>query len=153
THFVDKKRIDSQVIFFGRQSTGQYSNVRGLDSDPRKTLQEIRYESSELERKYNHEVTELFALDTLENMYGPTDVRGMIAEISTLLPRANRTTLIILSRQQEVRSESISHHVHLQVQEICGVMGVCGVTPRTNFLAVRPILSGGFLDYDLMPIV
>jgi len=153
THFVDKNRVDSQVIYFGRHPPGQYSNVRGLDADPRKTLQEIRYESSELERKFEHEVTELFALDTLENMYGPTDVRGMIAEISTSLPRVNRTTLAILSRLQEIKSESIAHHVHLQVQEICGVMGVCGVTPRTNFLAVRPILSGGFLDYDLMPIV
>ncbi|MFW9848384.1 MAG: ATPase domain-containing protein [Candidatus Thorarchaeota archaeon] len=152
-HFVDKKRIDSQVVFFGRHAPGQYDNVRGLDADPRKTLQEIRYESSELERKFNHEVSELFSLDTLENMYGPAEVRGMVAEISASLPRAKRTTLTILSRQQEVKSESISHHVHLRVQEICGVMGVSGETPRTNFLAVRPILSGGFLDYDLMPIV
>ena len=114
---------------------------------------EIRYESSELERKFDHEVTELFALDTLENMYGPTEVRSMIAELSASLPRAKRTTLTILSRQQEITSESISHHVHLRVQEICGVMGVCGENPRTNFLAVRPNLSGGFLDYELMPIV
>ncbi|MHA2425638.1 MAG: ATPase domain-containing protein [Candidatus Thorarchaeota archaeon] len=153
THFVDKNRIDNQVVFFGRHAPGQYANVRGLDADSRKTLQEIRYESSELERKYDHEVTELFSLDTLENMYGPAQVRGMIAELSASLPRAKRTTLTILSRQQEVKSESISHHVHLRVQEICGVMGVSGETPRTNFLAVRPLLSGGFLDYKLMPIV
>ncbi|MFW9908668.1 MAG: ATPase domain-containing protein [Candidatus Thorarchaeota archaeon] len=152
-HFVDKPRVEAQVVFFGRHYLGQYENVRTIDSDPLKTLQEIRYEAGELERKFKHEVTELFALDTLENMYGPAGVRGMIAEMSSSLQRTNRTTITILSRHQGIKSESISHHVHLSVQEICGVLGVVGENPRTNYLALRPILSEGFLDYDLMPIV
>ena len=129
------------------------TNTRSIDMDPWKTLQEIRYESGVLERKFNHEVTELFALDTLENMYGSTSVRGLMAEISASLSSTNRTTISILSREQDIRSESISHSVHLRVQEISGVLTVCGINPRTNYLAVRQILSGGFLDYDLMPII
>ncbi|MBN2230751.1 MAG: hypothetical protein JW779_14275 [Candidatus Thorarchaeota archaeon] len=153
TQFVDKSLIEEQLVYFGRQALGTHSNTRGIDLDPWKTLQEIRYESGVLERKFDHEVTELFALDTLENMYGATNVRSLMAEISASLSSTQRTTISILSRDQEIRSESISHHVHLRVQEISGVLSVCGVNPRTNYLAVRQILSSGFLDYDLLPIV
>jgi len=151
--FVDASHVQKQVIFFGRQALGTHSNTRSIDADPWKTLQEIRYESGVLEREFKHEVTELFALDTLENMYGSTSVRGLMAEISASLSSTNRTTISILSREQDIRSESISHNIHLRVQEISGVLTICGINPRTNYLAVRQILSGGFLDYDLMPII
>ena len=150
---VDKKQVDEQVVFFGRQSLGSFQNARALDDDPMKTLQEIRYESGVLERTFGEDVTELFAMDTLENMYGLTDVRGLIAEFSSSISTSKRTSIAILGREQQINSESISHHIHLRVQEICGVLSICGVNPRTNYLAVRPILSGGFLDYDLMPIM
>ncbi|MFW9931928.1 MAG: ATPase domain-containing protein [Candidatus Thorarchaeota archaeon] len=153
SQFVDKSHVDEQVVFFGRQALGTHTNTRGIDLDPWKTLQEIRYESGVLERKFNHEVTELFALDTLENMYGATNVRSLMAEISASLSSTQRSTISVLSKEQAIRSESISHHIHLKVQEISGVLSVCGITPRTNYLAVRQILSGGFLDYDLLPIV
>ncbi len=153
TQFIDRSHVDERVVFFGRQSIGTYPNSRNLDLDPLKTLQEIRYEVDVLERKFNQEVTELFALDTLENMYGANVVRGLLAEMSTALSSTNRTTIAILSREQGIRSESISHNIHLRVQEICGVLSICGVSPRTNYLAIRQLLSGGFLDYELMPIV
>jgi KaiC/GvpD/RAD55 family RecA-like ATPase len=153
TQFVDKERVDQQVVFFGRQALGKHLNARAINADPWKTLQEIRYEADVLERKFDHEATELFAMDTLENMYGEKQVRGMVAEISASLSSTKRTTIAIISSEQAIKSESISHHIHLRVREICGVLSVCGANPRTNFLALRPILSGGFLDYELMPIV
>ncbi len=153
SHFVDREVVNKQVVFFGRQALGKDINVRSIDNDPWKTLQEIRYESSQLERKFQREVTELFALDTLENRYGPATVKGMIAEVSAALPGTERAAITILSRQQAITSGSVSPSMHLRVQEINGVLSVCGVNPRTSFLAVRPILSAGFLDYELLPIV
>lgn len=153
SHFVDPKLVEDQVVFFGRHAVGHLPNVRSIDDDPWKTLQEIRYESTQLERQFNTEATELFSLDTLENKYGVTDVKGMMAEITASLPETNRATVSILGQQQGLKSGSIAYSVHLRVQELSGVLSVCGVIPRTNFLAVRPLLSKGFLDYDLVPIV
>ncbi len=152
THFVDNNVITQRVVFFGR-NVPSYSNVRPLSQDPVKTLQEIRYEAGQLERKYGMETTELFALDTLENRYGDASLKSIVAEICTAIAATDRVTVSIVSTHQSVRAESIPHDVHLRVLELCGVISVCGVNPRTNFLAVRPILSGGFLDYELIPIV
>ncbi|MFW9788984.1 MAG: ATPase domain-containing protein [Candidatus Thorarchaeota archaeon] len=153
SHFVEQQLVEDQVIFFGRHALGQLENVRTINDDPWKTLQEIRYEATQLERKFDAEATELFSLDTLENKYGVTDVKGMMAEITASLPATNRATVSILGQQQALKSGSIAYSVHLRVQELSGVLSVCGVNPRTNYLAVRPLLSKGFLDYDLVPIV
>lgn len=152
SHFVDEKRIDDQVIFFGRHAIGNHSNVRTIDDDPWKTLQEIRYEATQLERKFNTPATELFSLDMLENKYGINDVKGLLAEITASLPLSNRTAIAIISQQQILKSGSIAYSIQLKVQELNGVLSVFGVVPRTNFLAMRPLLSKGFLDYDLIPI-
>jgi KaiC/GvpD/RAD55 family RecA-like ATPase len=152
SHFIDSKIVEKQVVFFGRHALGQ-QNVRTIDDDPWKTLQEIRYEATQLEREFYTQTTELFALDTLENKYGVTDVKGMMAEITASLPTTERTAVTILSQEQSLKSGSIAHSIHLRVQELSGVLSVCGVNPKTNYLAVRPLLSGGFLDYDLVPIV
>ena len=151
-HFIDPKVVLKQVVFFGRHALGP-KNVRTIDDDPWKTLQEIRYEASQLEREYFTQTTELFALDTLENKYGVTNVKGMMAEMTASLPTTERTAVTILSQEQALKSGSIAHSVHLRVQELSGVLSVCGVNPKTNYLAVRPLLSKGFLDYDLVPIV
>ncbi|MCK4568285.1 MAG: hypothetical protein KAU48_13350, partial [Candidatus Thorarchaeota archaeon] len=90
---------------------------------------------------------------TLENKYGITDVKGMMAEITAALPSTQRATVTILSKQQALKSGSIAHSIHLKVQELSGVLSIFGVIPRTNFLAVRPMLAKGFLDYELIPIV
>ncbi len=152
SHFVDRDLVEKRVVFFGR-NIPQHSNVRALSNDPMKTLQEIRYEASQLERKFGVETTELFALDTLENRYGAASLKSIVAEICTAIAATGRVTLSILSKQQSVQAESIPHDVHLRVGELCGVISVCGINPRTNFLAVRPLLSSGFLDYELVPIV
>jgi Cdc6-like AAA superfamily ATPase len=96
---------------------------------------------------------QLVSLDTLENKFGITDVKGMIAEITASLPSTNRATISILGEQQGLKSGSIAYSIHLRVQELNGVLSVCGVNPRTNYLAVRLLLSKGFLDYELVPIV
>jgi len=153
SHFVDPKLVEQQVVFFGRHAFGKLHNVRTIDDDPWKTLQEIRYEATQLERQFGTEATELFSLDTLENKYGVTDVKGIMAEITASLPTTKRATISILGERQALKSGSIAYSVHLRVQELSGVLSVCGVYPRTNFLAVRPLLSKGFLDYDLVPIV
>lgn len=151
-HFVENKRVDGQVVFFGRHILGKQTNVRGIDDDPWKTLQEIRYEASQLEREFGASATVLYALDTLENKYGLSDLKGMMAEIAAALASTRRPTTAILSQQQALKSGSLAHGIHLRVQELCGVLSVCGVVPRTSFLALRPVLSEGFLDYDLIPI-
>jgi len=153
SHFVSTERIEKQVVFFGRHALGTRENVRSIDDDPWKTLQEIRYETTQLEREFEAEATELFALDTLENKYGVTDLKGMLAEITASLPLTNRATVAILSQHQELKSGSIAYGIHLGVKELSGVLSVFGVIPRTNYLAVSPLLSKGFLDYDLIPIV
>jgi hypothetical protein len=150
---VNPNTVDAQVVFFGRHALGKKENVRNIDNDPWKTLQEIRYEANQLEKQFKAEVTELFALDTLENKYGPSIVQEMIAEVTAALPDTNRVTLTILSRQQSIKSGSISHDAHIRVLELCGVLNVFGVNPRTGYFVVRPVLSGGFLDYDLLPVV
>jgi KaiC/GvpD/RAD55 family RecA-like ATPase len=152
SHFIEPSVILRQIVFFGRHALG-HENVRELDDDPWKTLQEIRYESTQLEREFFTQTTELFALDTLENKYGVTNVKGMMAEITASLPTNERTVVTILSQEQALKSSSIAFSVHLRVQELSGVLSVCGVNPKTNYLAVRPLLSKGFLDYDLVPIV
>ncbi len=152
-HFVSADRIEKQVVFFGRHALGTRENVRSIDDDPWKTLQEIRYEATQLEREFEAEATELFALDTLENKYGVTDVKGMLAEVTASLPLTNRATVAILSQHQELKSGSIAYGIHLRVKELSGVLSVFGVIPRTNYLAVSPLLSKGFLDYELIPIV
>jgi len=153
SHFVSADRIEKQVVFFGRHALGTRENVRSIDDDPWKTLQEIRYEATQLEREFEAEATELFALDTLENKYGVTDVKGMMAEITASLPLTNRATVAILSQHQELKSGSIAYGIHLRVKELSGVLSVFGVIPRTNYLAVSPLLTKGFLDFDLIPIV
>ena len=153
SHFVDAERVEKQVVFFGRHALSKHANVRSIDDDPWKTLQEIRYEATQLEREFNTQATELFSLNTLENKYGITDVKGMMAEITAALPTTQRATVTILSKQQALKSGSIAHSIHLKVQELCGVLSIFGVIPRTNFLAVSPMLSTGFLDYKLIPIV
>jgi KaiC/GvpD/RAD55 family RecA-like ATPase len=153
SHFVGERRIETQVVFFGRHALGKRQNVRSFDDDPWKTLQEIRYEAIQLEREFNTEATELFSLDTLENKYGISDVKGMLAEITAALPLTKRATVAILSQHQELKSGSIAEGIHLHVKELSGVLSVFGVIPRTNYLAIRPMLSRGFLDYDLIPIL
>ena len=153
SHFVDSERVEKQVVFFGRHVLSKHENVRSIDDDPWKTLQEIRYEATQLEREFNTHATELFSLNTLENKYGLTDVKGMMAEITAALPTTRRATVTILSKQQSLQSGAIAHSVHLKVQELSGVLSIFGIVPRTNFLAVHPILSGGFFDYELIPIV
>lgn len=153
SHFVDAESVEKQVVFFGRHVLGKHENVRSIDEDPWKTLQEIRYEATQLEREFKTQATELFSLNTLENKYGITDVKGMMAEITAALPTTQRATVTILSKQQALKSGSIAHTIHLKVQELSGVLSIFGIIPRTNFLAVRPILSTGFLDYELVPIV
>ncbi len=85
--------------------------------------------------------------------FGITDVKGVMAEITAALPSTQRATVTILSKQQALKSGSIAHSIHLKVQELSGVLSIFGVIPRTNFLAVRPMLAKGFLDYELIPIV
>jgi hypothetical protein len=153
SHFIDRSVVRDQVVFFGRHALSKDSNMRSLDNDPWKTLQEFQYESGQLEREFKCEVTELLSIDTLENKYGDTTVKGMLAEISSALPDTRRAVIAILSHQQSIKSDALSPNQHLRVQEINGVMSICGVNPRTNFLAVRPILSKGYLDYELMPIL
>ena len=153
SHFVDEECVEKQVVFFGRHALGQHDNVRSIDDDPWKTLQEIRYEATQLEREFKTQATELFSLNTLENKYGLTDVKGVMAEITAALATTQRATVTILKKQQALKSGSIAHSIHLKVQELSGVLSIFGITPRTNFLAVRPMLSKGFLDYDLIPIV
>ena len=153
SHFVDATSVEKQVVFFGRHVLSKHENVRNIDDDPWKTLQEIRYEATQLEKEFKKQATELFSLNTLENKFGITDVKGMMAEITAALPSTQRATVTILSNQQELKSGSIAHSVHLKVQELSGVLSIFGVIPRTNFLAVRPMLSKGFLDYELIPIV
>ncbi len=151
--FIDSKSVEKQVVFFGRHVLSKHENVRSIDDDPWKTLQEIRYEATQLEKEFNKQATELFSLTTLENKYGITDVKGMMAEITAALPSTQRATVTILSKQQALKSGSIAHSIHLKVQELSGVLSIFGVIPRTNFLAVRPMLAKGFLDYELIPIV
>ncbi len=153
THFVEKEVVEEQVVFFGRQALGRASNVRHIDDDPWKTLQEMRYESNQLARKFGDSTIEFFALDTLENKYGPAIAKGIIAEITAALPGTNTTTILILSRHQSIKSSSLPHSIHVAIQEMCGVIGVFGVNPRTGILALTPRLAGGFLDYDLIPVV
>lgn len=153
SRFIDPDRVDKQVVFFGRQAMGKKKNVKSIDNDPWKTLQEIRYEANQLEAQFGLKATQLFALDTLENKYSAGVVREMMAELTAALPSTNRVTLTILSRQQSINSESISSSTHIRVLELCGVLNLYGVNPRTGYFAVRPILSGGFLDYDLLPVV
>jgi len=153
SHFVDAECVEKQVVFFGRQVLGNRENVRSIDDDPWKTLQEIRYEATQLEREFNTQATEFFSLNTLENKYGITDVKGIMAEITAALPTTQRATITILSKQQELKSGSVAHSIHLKVQELSGVLSIFGIIPRTNFLAVRPMLQTGFLDYELIPIV
>ena len=152
SHFVGSDMVENQVVFFGRHILGKQDNVRAIDEDPYKTLQEIRYESTQLEKEFGSPATELFALDTLENKYEVPEVKGIMAEITAALPESQRAVAAILSKQQALKSGAIAHSIHLRVQELCGVLSVCGVIPRTNFLAVSPILSKGFLDYELIPI-
>jgi KaiC/GvpD/RAD55 family RecA-like ATPase len=152
SHFVNSDLVKNQVVFFGRHRLGKERNVRAIDDDPWKTLQEIRYESTQLEKEFGSPSTELFALDTLENKYEVPDVKGVMAEITAALPESERAVVTILSMEQALKSGAIAHSVHLRVQELCGVLSVCGVIPRTNYLAVSPILSKGFLDYELIPI-
>ncbi|TFG32188.1 hypothetical protein EU528_04170 [Candidatus Thorarchaeota archaeon] len=153
SHFVDAECVEKKVVFFGRHVLGKHENVRSIDDDPWKTLQEIRYEATELEKEFNTQATELFSLNTLENKYGIADVKGVMAEITAALPTTQRATVTILSKQQALKSGAIAHSIHLKVQELSGVLSIYGVIPRTNFLAVRPMLGKGFLDYELVPIV
>ncbi|TFG09483.1 hypothetical protein EU538_04965 [Candidatus Thorarchaeota archaeon] len=153
SQFVDMNVVEDQVVFFGRHALGSKGNVRTIDTDPEKTLQEIRYEASQLERRFEKSVTELFALDTLENRFGDSAVKGMVAETSAGLSGTERSTITILSSQQSLQSSGLSYDLHLRIQDIFGVITICGVNPRTGLLAVKPVLSGGFLDYELLPIV
>jgi len=153
SYFIDAKSVEKQVVFFGRHVLSKHENVRSIDDDPWKTLQEIRYEATQLEKEFETQATELFSLTTLENKYGITDVKGMMAEITAALPSTQRATVTILSKQQALKSGSIAHSIHLKVQELSGVLSIFGVIPRTNFLAVHPMLAKGFLDYELIPIV
>jgi len=153
SHFVDKKTIDECVVFFGRQALGRIGNVRPISDDPSKTLQEIRYEANQLARRFDKEVTEFFALDALENKFGPVKTTGMVAEITASLPETETATIMVLGRQQTISSSSLPHSVHIVVREICGVIGIYGISPKTGFLALRPRLTGGFLDYDLLPVL
>ncbi|MHA1138214.1 MAG: ATPase domain-containing protein [Candidatus Thorarchaeota archaeon] len=152
-HFVDPDSVEKQVVFFGRHVLSKHENVRSIDDDPWKTLQEIRYEATQLEREFKTQATELFSLNTLENKYGITDVKGIMAEMTAALPTTQRATLTILSKQQALKSGSVAHSIHLKVQELSGVLSIFGIIPRTNFLAVRPMLQTGFFDYELIPIV
>lgn len=73
-----------------------------------------------------------------------------------ILSNAEATSADELSdthQHQELKSGSIAYGIHLRVKELSGALSVFGVIPRTNFLAVSPLLSKGFLDYDLIPIV
>jgi KaiC/GvpD/RAD55 family RecA-like ATPase len=153
SQFVDMNVVEDQVVFFGRHALGSKGNVRTIDTDPEKTLQEIRYEASQLERRFEKSVTELFALDTLENRFGDSAVKDMVAETSAGLSGTERSTITILSSQQSLQSSGLSYDLHLRIQDIFGVITICGVNPRTGLLAVKPVLSGGFLDYELLPIV
>jgi KaiC/GvpD/RAD55 family RecA-like ATPase len=153
SHFIDSEFVEKQVVFFGRHGLSKHENARSIDDDPWKTLQEIRYEATQLEREFNTSATELFSLNTLENKYGLTDVKGMMAEITASLSATQRATITILSKQQALKSGSIAHSIHLKVQELSGVLSIFGIVPRTNFLAVHPMLQTGFLDYELIPIV
>ncbi|MGY5859072.1 MAG: ATPase domain-containing protein, partial [Candidatus Thorarchaeota archaeon] len=101
SHFVDSESVEKQVVFFGRHVLGKHENVRSIDDDPWKTLQEIRYEAAQLEKEFKTQATELFSLNTLENKYGINDVKGVMAEITSALPTTQRATITILSKQQE----------------------------------------------------
>ncbi|NWF96956.1 MAG: AAA family ATPase [Candidatus Thorarchaeota archaeon] len=152
-HFMDLSSATDRLVYFGRHALGRGGNVKPIDDDPAKAIQEIRYETGRLEREYGCPATDLFALDTLENKYGPSVVKGMVAELTAALYGTGRVTLTILSHHQSVKAQSLSHSVHLRVEELCGVISVAGINPRSNFLALRPLLSAGFLDYELTPIV
>jgi len=152
-HFVDKEPVSNLVVFFGRHILGTGTNVRAVDSDPTKTLQEMKYEAHQLEKKSGSEATQLFSLDTIENTYGPASARAMVAELSASLSGTGRVTVAILGRHQAMKAQSIPHDMHLRVRRLCGVLSISGVMPRTNFLALKPLLTEGFLDYELTPIV
>ncbi|MHA1771732.1 MAG: RAD55 family ATPase [Candidatus Thorarchaeota archaeon] len=153
THFVDRGVVEEQVVFFGRQALNRTSNVRHIDEDPWKTLQEMRYEANQLVRRFKSDAIEFFALDTLENKFGADIAKGMIAEITASLPGTQTATILILSRHQKIKSNALPHSVHVAIQQICGIIGIFGVNPRTGILALTPKLSGGFLDYDLIPVI
>ncbi len=153
THFVDKKVVDDQVVFFGRQALTKMGNVRHIDEDAGETVQGMRYESNLLVRRFGQSAIEFFALDTLENKFGADVAKGMIAEITAALPETETATILILSRHQSIKSSALPHSVHIVVEQLCGVIGIFGVNPRTGILALVPQLSGGFLDYNLVPIV
>lgn len=150
--FVGTEKISHQVVFFGRQTSRDLPNCRELDDDPWKTLQEIRYESTQLEREFNQTATALLSLDSLENRYGVRAVRSLVGAVTASLSQTGRVIMGILGMNQDVKSESLSPNTHLRIEDIDGVLSLHGMIPRSNYLAVKPIRTTGFMDYSLIPI-
>ncbi len=153
SYFVEREAVNNQMIFFGRHYVSSSSNVRTLDDDPQRTLQELRYEVHQLARRFGQDVTQFISLDTLENMYGSHDAAGMMAEMAASLAETSTTTVAVLTRHQEVLCSRVPHTVHIVVRQLCGVIALYGSNPRTGFLVLTPRLETGFLDYDLVPVV
>ncbi|MEM2141708.1 MAG: ATP-binding protein [Candidatus Thorarchaeota archaeon] len=153
SRFVDRDLVRDRLVLFGRQYAGKSENYRILEPDPAKTLYEMRYEAHQLEKVLGEPAMFVMFLDAMENMYGASATNAVLAELTSLVQNSRQIAVAVLSKHQDLRVNSILHHLRLQVREICGVVSISGVSPRTGFLALRPLIAEGFLDYELIPLV
>jgi len=154
--FVESGKIAQQFTIFDRSAVIEnvISKAVTFGETLSETLEEMHRNEDLLASIYDLPVLKIYGLDKLEHVFSPEDVRRYItSEVATTKNSQNIALAFIKEEQSFVGTFSHLATMHYKLELIDKALVIRGIQPQTSYVALYPVISGGYLDTKFIPIV
>ncbi|OLS12405.1 MAG: hypothetical protein RBG13Loki_4055 [Promethearchaeota archaeon CR_4] len=154
--FVDGEKIAQQFILFDRPPVTE--NIRSkatvLSDSLLDALGEFHHQEDLFASYIDGPVLKIIGLDKLEHLYSPDDLRKTIPNEVVYTKTSPNITVAFVKEEQSLVS-NLSHLAtrHYKLEMINKALFMRGIQPQTDYIAICPVISGGYLDTKFINVL
>ena len=151
--FTGNKKWIDQTVAIERHIPADSSNRFELPDKIDHLLEILETSKQTLRKKIQGPFLINLGLDALENKYGIPALNEFIA-ITVSKARLEGDIIVgWLKENQEFRGGTTAATSHWKLDLINRALVLEGIIPATEYYAITPILSKGYIDYKLTPVI
>ena len=151
--FTGNKKWIEQTVSIERHIPENTSNRYELPDEIDNLLEILETSKQTLRKKIKGPFLVNLGLDALENKYGIPALNEFIA-ITVSKARLEGDIIVgWLKENQEFRGGTTAATSHWKLDLINRALVLEGIIPATEYYAISPILSKGYIDYKLTPVI
>jgi len=151
--FITSKQFDKNVRILESHATPGASKEYAMTLEGEKVDVDLKWQNIQFALQGTHQpYLTVAGFDTLESIYGPEVLEGMMDYLSALLNSGGVFFAVATSSSKSLGKLSDLAHTHIMVDKVCGVTVLSGEEPFTAPYALTPPEKGDFRP-KLIPIL